>query len=72
MLEPKEDDILRRAKEMCWADGKIWMMYDPRNRISGAGRAAVVDELGRAEYLNRARLSLQQQGYSWTRTREAG
>jgi hypothetical protein len=61
MFKPTEDEILRKAKELCYEDGKLWSHAELEDPVAERAEA-VVDESGRAEYLNRARETLQRRG----------
>jgi hypothetical protein len=55
MSEPREDEILRKAKELCRCDGKTWSLDDFENGVAGVTMPTVVaDDNDRTEYLNRA------------------
>ena len=61
MFKPTEDEVLRKARELCREDGKIWSVADIGDPLRDSS-GAVVDESSRAEYLNRARETLQWRG----------
>ena len=61
MFQLTEDQILRKAKELCHDDGKLWSAADLEGPLAESS-APMVDESGRAEYLNRARETLQRRG----------
>jgi len=59
MIEPTEDQILQKAKELCREDGKVW---DSANIDRGAtGKVVTIaSDSDHAEYLNRAKALLSQ------------
>jgi hypothetical protein len=61
MFKPTEDEILRKAKQLCHEDGKLWSPADLEDPVAER-TDPVVDESSRAEYLNRARETLQRRG----------
>jgi hypothetical protein len=61
MSELSEDQILRKAKELCRRDGKTWSLDDFENGVAGVTMlTVVVDDNGRRVYLNRAMVLLRQ------------
>jgi len=62
MLEPTEDEILRKAKQLCFEDGLLWSLDDAQHPTAiETERLPIVDDSGRAEYLNRARQALKRE-----------
>jgi hypothetical protein len=53
MIEPTEDEILVKAKQLAHDDGRLWDTEDIKDAPSERNR--FVDDALRAEYLNRAR-----------------
>ena len=65
MAQPTEDEILRKARELCLDDGKIWGAEDPQNPLASAeADRRVADDADRADYLSRAKALLQASGGS--------
>jgi hypothetical protein len=61
MSELLEDQILRRAKELCRCDGKTWSLDDFENGVAGVTMLTMVaGESERIDYLNRAKAMLEQ------------
>jgi hypothetical protein len=59
MVEPTEDQILQKAKELCRNDGKAWDRVDLEKSASQeVSLAGVADDSGRTEYLNQATAAL--------------
>ncbi len=52
MTEPTEDEILVKAKQLAYDDGRLWDTEDIKDAPSE--RSRFVDDALRGEYLNRA------------------
>jgi hypothetical protein len=63
MIDPTEDQILRKAKELCREDGNLWSEHEVQNATDAQKEVMfVLDDAGRTEYLNRAADQLQREG----------
>jgi hypothetical protein len=61
MSKLTEDEILQKAKELCWGDGRAWNLDDFQNGVSGVTMLTrVADATERLLYLNRAKEMLEQ------------
>ena len=60
MFELSRDQILqKKARQLCYREGKAWSLDDFENGVSGVTMLTVVaDEEKRREYLNRAKMML--------------
>ena len=49
----------KKARQLCWRDGKAWSLDDFENGVSGVTMLTVIaDEKKRTEYLNQAKVVL--------------
>jgi hypothetical protein len=61
MSKPTEDQILQKAKELCWGGGKAWNLDDFQNGVSGVTMlTGVADATERLLCLSRAKEMLEQ------------
>lgn len=61
MSEPIEEEILQKARELCWRGGKAWSLDDFQQKVSGVTMfTRVADVMDRILYLIRARTMLEQ------------
>ena len=61
MSKPTEDEILQKAKELCWGGGKAWNLDDFQNGVSGVTMLkGVADATERLLCLSRAKEMLEQ------------
>jgi hypothetical protein len=61
MSKPTEDEILQKAKELCWGGGKAWSLDDFQNGVCGVTMLTrVADATERILYLSRAKALLEQ------------
>lgn len=54
MAEPAEDQVLRKAKELCRNDGKAWDPTDLNSASDLVGLAGVADDSAQTVYLHQA------------------
>ena len=52
MAEPAEDQVLRKAKELCRNDGKAWDPTDLNSASDLVGLAGVADDSAQTVYLH--------------------
>jgi hypothetical protein len=55
MTEATEDEVLAKAGQLAHEDGRLWLWVTEDSDPGEDGRARIVDESLRVEYLNRAR-----------------
>jgi hypothetical protein len=59
LSELTEDQILQKAKDLCYSEGNARSLNDLKNRVPGVSMVTVVaKDNDRTEYLNRAKALL--------------
>jgi hypothetical protein len=61
MSELTEDQILKKAKELCRRDGKGWSVDDFARKSGVTMFSVLADDSDREEYLSRARALLEEE-----------
>lgn len=64
MIEPTEDDVLQRAKELAKKDGNLWNDEEGRRRQADGDVPVIRDDAERTEYLNRAKRELLREAHA--------